>query len=252
MKISIITVCLNSVATIKDAVESVLSQTYPDIEYIIVDGGSTDGTLDIINSYRGRIHHVVSEPDRGIYDAMNKGIRLASGDVIGILNSDDVYEDRKVISDVVEKFCNYDVDIVLGDVVQVDRYDFSKIRRYYSSKKFRRWKLRFGWMPPHPATFITASAYKKAGTYSLDYKIASDYEMFIRLMLVHRFAFARVPRVLVRMRIGGVSTNGLTCLWIMNTEIVKACRQNDIYTNLFFVLLKAPFKLFELLKKPRS
>ncbi len=252
MKVSIITVCLNAASTISDAIESVIAQTHPDIEHIIIDGGSTDGTLDVISRYKDEIHCVVSEPDNGIYDAMNKGISIASGEVIGILNSDDIYEDDKVIEDVVEKFASTKADIVLGDVVWVDRENLSCIRRYYSSERFEAWKLRIGWMPPHPATFIKSKAYKQAGPYSLEYQIASDYEMFVRLMLVHHFQFVRLPRVLVRMRMGGISTSGIRSLWIMNMEIIKACKRNNVYTNIFFILTKVPFKLLELYKKPKG
>ncbi len=252
MKVSIITVCLNSVSTIEDSINSVMSQTYPDIEYIVVDGASSDGTLDVIHRYRHHIHHFVTEPDRGIYDAMNKGIGLASGDVIGILNSDDVYEDEFVIQKVVEKFTESRSDIVLGDVVWVDRDDLRQIRRYYSSKYFQPWKLRIGWMPPHPATFIKSATYKQAGLYSLDYRIAADYEMFVRMFLVHGFSFARIPAILVRMRMGGISTSGFKSFWILNSEVVKACRQNKVYTNILLILTKFPFKIFQLLKKPKK
>ncbi len=253
MKISIITVCFNSAHTIRDTIESVFSQSYNNIEYLIIDGGSTDGTLDVIDQYRNDgIACVISEPDRGMYDAMNKGIKMATGDAIGILNSDDLFEDDDVIRDVVATFSNADSDMVVGDVVWVDRNDLSRVRRYYSSKKFRVWKLRTGWMPPHPATFIRRSVYDRAGLYSLNYRIAADYEMFVRLLLVHGCSFSRVNRVLVRMRLGGISTGGISNSWLLNREIVRACRSNGIYTNLFLVLSKMPFKLLELYMKPQK
>ena len=250
MKISIITVSFNSAETIKDTIKSVLAQTYSDIEYIIVDGGSKDGTLDVIKRYADRIQRVVSEPDQGIYDAMNKGIKLATGDVIGILNSDDFYENEGVISLIADAFSTSGAGVVFGDLVFVDRKDVNCIRRYYSSKKFRPWKLRIGWMPPHPATFVRASVYEKVGAYALNYKIAADCEMFVRMLLVHNIFFHRVPHVLVRMRLGGVSTNGIKSSWLLNKEIVRACRTNNNYTNILFVLSKIPFKLLELLRKP--
>ena len=253
MKISIITVCYNSETTIRDTIKSVLAQEYSDIEYIIVDGGSSDGTLDIIRKYENRINTVKSEPDKGIYDAMNKGIHLATGDVIGILNSDDFFEYPSVISDVVDQFkSNPKSSLVFGDVVIVEPSNTQKIVRFYDSDKFRTWKLRFGWMPPHPASFFKCSAYEQVGNYSLDYKIASDYELFVRMLMVHKLSYTRINKVLVRMRAGGISTSGIKTSILLNSEIVKACKNNGIYTNLFFVLLKIPFKFLEFLKKPKD
>ncbi|OQY15941.1 MAG: glycosyl transferase [Desulfobacteraceae bacterium 4572_35.1] len=251
MKVSIVTVCYNSEATIRDTIESVLAQSYSDIEYIIVDGASSDRTMAIIDEYRDRITNVVSESDKGIYDAMNKGIKLATGDVVGILNSDDFYQNNAVIHDVVCHFDSFtDSDVVFGDVVFVAPGNLEKIIRFYRSGHFRPWKLRFGWMPPHPATFIKKRAYDQFGLYSLGFKISSDYEMFVRLLLVHKLSFSRINKVLVRMRTGGVSTAGIKSRLLLNKEIVRACRKNGIYTNLLFVLSKLPFKLMELFYRP--
>ncbi|MDX2439150.1 MAG: glycosyltransferase family 2 protein, partial [Desulfobacterales bacterium] len=204
MKISIITVCYNSDATIRHTIKSVLAQSYPDIEYIIVDGASSDRTMAIVDEYEDHIAKVVSEPDKGIYDAINKGIKLTTGDVVGILNSDDFYANKDVIRDVV---CQFDLfpnsDLVFGDVVFVAPDNLAKITRFYRSNHFRTWKLRFGWMPAHPATFIKRRTYDRAGLYSLDFKISSDYEMFVRLLLVYKLRFSRINKVLVRMRTGG-------------------------------------------------
>lgn len=251
MKISIITVCLNSESTIRDTIESVLSQSYADIEYIIVDGASTDRTMEIIDEYKHHITVVVSEQDRGIYDAMNKGIKLATGDVVGILNSDDFYQNNDVIKNVVSKFISFpDSDLVFGDVVFVASENLKKIIRYYRSGMFKPWKLRFGWMPPHPATFIKKFVYNEVGFYSLDFKISSDYEMFVRLLLVHKLNFSIMNTVIVRMRMGGVSTADMESRLVLNREIVRACRRNGVYTNLLFVLSKIPFKVMELIYKP--
>ena len=252
MKISIITVCYNSEDTIQDTIKSVLTQTYPNIEYIIVDGASNDATLSIINSYKSKISKLVSEPDKGIYDAMNKGVQLSTGDIIGILNSDDFFEDDNVVEAIAQSFEQRpESDLIFGDVVFVNPKRLDKIIRHYSASHFKTWKLRFGWMPPHPATFIRYTAYQKTGFYSLDYKIASDYELFIRLLMVNHFKFSYLNKVLVRMRSGGVSTSGFKSNIFLNKEIIKACRTNGIYTNIFFVLTKIPFKLFELVRKPR-
>ena len=251
VKISIITVCYNSAATVRGTIESVLSQSYSNVEHVIVDGGSTDRTLKILAEYQGRIARVISEPDQGLYDAMNKGIRAATGEVIGILNSDDFFEAPDVLANVADEFAaSPDTDIVFGDVVFVRPGDLDAVVRHYSSRRFRRWKLRFGWMPPHPATFVRSGVYDRCGGYCLDYKIAADYEMFVRWLLRYRLNFRRLDRVIVRMRTGGASTAGLRSSLVLNAEIVRACRENGVYTNLAFVLSKLPFKLLEL--KPRT
>jgi glycosyltransferase involved in cell wall biosynthesis len=253
LKLSIITVCYNSAATIRDTIESVLSQDYADIEYIVVDGGSKDGTQAIVESYGHRISTFVSEPDKGIYDAMNKGVALAGGDIVGILNSDDFYEGPGVISSVVEAFQRCaDSDVIFGDVVFVNAPNLQKITRFYRGNRFAPWKLRFGWMPPHPASFIRRAAYQRVGSYSLKYRISADYEFFVRFFLIHRLRYSYLSQVLVRMRSGGASTAGPRSNMRLNLEIVNACRSNGVYTNLFMLLFKLPFKLYELCKRPKD
>ena len=247
VKTSIITVCLNSAATIRDTLESVTVQDHADREYIVVDGGSTDGTLDIVRSYGRSVDKVISGPDKGIYDALNKGIAAATGEVIGVLHADDVYQSPRVLSTVVRAFSGApDAEIVFGDLVFVRPDDLARVVRYYSSKAFRPWRLRFGWMPPHPASFFRRSAYQRIGPYATDLKISSDYEVFVKAFLVHKLGYARIDDVLVRMRVGGLSTSGLRSSIRLNREIVTACRRNGIYTNFALVLLKTPFKLLEL------
>lgn len=251
MKVSVITVCFNSGKTIRDTIESVLSQDYSNIEYIIVDGASSDGTMDIVNGYRERIAKVISEADKGIYDAMNKGIMAATGDVVGILNSDDFYDNGKTVSSVVEAFNNQPgVDMVFGDVVFVQPEDLSMIRRHYYAGHFKSWKLRFGWMPPHPGTFVKRSLYLQTGLYKTDFKIAADYEMFVRWLMVNKAGYKWIDKVLVRMRMGGASTSGVRSSILLNKEIVRACRINNVSTNLLFVLSKIPFKLLEIFRRP--
>lgn len=252
-KISIITVCYNSESTIRDTIESVISQSYPNIEYIVIDGGSQDSTLNIINEYENKIYKLISEADHGIYDAMNKGISVSTGDIVGILNSDDYFYSDSSVADIATAFeLNKKVDLVYGDVVFVNPVNTNKIVRLYSSKNFKPYKLRFGWMPPHPASFITRSSYEKIGIYSLKYKISSDYEFFVRMLLVHKLTYVRINKIIVNMRAGGVSTSGLKNSWLLNSEIVKACKSNGVYTNIFFVLLKLPFKILELIKRPKD
>ncbi|WP_203300272.1 glycosyltransferase family 2 protein [Marinobacter sediminum] len=251
MKVSIITVCFNSASTISDTLDSVQSQSYGDIEHVIVDGGSSDGTVELLESRRANLGALISEPDEGLYDAMNKGVLAATGDIIGVLNSDDIFESDDVVATVVDTFRESpDCDLVFGDVVFAEADDLSKVIRYYGAKHFRPWKLRFGWMPPHPATFVRRQAYDLAGPYRVDMKISADYEMFVRWLLKARLRWKYLSKVLVRMRSGGISTSGLRSSITLNREIVLACRENGIYTNLLMVLSKIPFKLAELVRRP--
>jgi len=245
--VSIITVCFNSEETIRDTIESVLSQDYPSIEYLLIDGGSSDQTLSIIKEYEDRISIIVSEQDCGIYDAMNKGIALASGEIIGMLNSDDIYMNTHVVSELIEKMQLEKADSVFADLVIVDPVDLNKVLRYYDSSYFSPKKFRFGWMPAHPTFFVKKSLYDKVGPYSLEYKISADYEMLIRLLWVEKATYAYLPKPVVRMRHGGASTSGLDRNWLLNKEIVKACKANGLYTNLGFLALKIPKKLLGLM-----
>lgn len=250
--VSVITVCFNSEATIRGTLESVRTQSYKSIEHVVVDGASKDRTVRIIDEYRDSLGTVISERDRGLYDAMNKGVRASTGDIIGILNSDDFFESEESVAEVVRVFEEHpEVDVVFGDVVFVEPGNLKQIYRYYRSKHFRPWKLRFGWMPAHPATFVRASALERVGDYRLDMRISADYEMFVRWLLVEKLDWKYLPSVLVRMRSGGVSTSGVKSSIRLNREIVRACRDNGIYTNLLFVLSKIPFKLLELVRRPR-
>jgi glycosyltransferase involved in cell wall biosynthesis len=248
-KVSIITVCFNSAKTIRDTIESVLSQDYPNIEYIIIDGGSSDKTVAIVEEYADRIAAIVSERDRGIYDAMNKGVALASGDIVGMLNSDDIYINEHAVSELMKTMQDANADSVFADLVIVDPLDQGKVLRYYDSSYFTPSKFRFGWMPAHPTFFVKKSLYDKVGPYSLDYHISADYEMLIRLLWVEKATYAYLPKPVVKMRHGGVSTSGLGRNWLLNKEIVKACKANSIYTNMAILALKIPRKLRSLIEK---
>lgn len=246
MKISIITVCYNSEAFIASAIESVLSQSYTNIEYIVIDGGSQDGTMSIIQSYGERIARVVSEPDEGIYDAMNKGITLATGEVIGILNSDDFYPHADVVAQVVEAFAaNPDTQMVLGNVDFVRPDDLTSPVRFYSSFRFYPWKMRFGFMPAHPATFIKRTTFQMSGDYKLGYKTGADFDWFVRALVVNRLPYTMLNLALVRMREGGVSTSGLKSYWLTSKEELRALRENGVYSNFLFVLLRLPIKFVQ-------
>lgn len=248
MKISIITVCYNSESTIEDTIKSVLSQDYDDIEYIIIDGGSKDGTIGIVDNYADRIAKIVSEPDKGIYDAMNKGIGLATGELIGILNSDDFYVSNDVLSSIASKFMSSpEIEATIADVVFVEEADKDTFvtKRYYSAKSFSPWKMRFGVMPPHLATFLRSSTAKKLGSYKLNLKSASDFEYFVRLFCIEKTHFCYIPRVLVAMRLGGFSTSGIKSYLRTINESVLALKFNGIYSNLLFCLFKFPSKLLQ-------
>lgn len=248
--ISIITVSLNSAATIRDTIESVLAQDYPSIEYIVVDGGSTDGTLDVVREYGDRIARVISGPDRGIYDAMNKGIRAATGDLLGTLNADDFYADATCVRRLTTRLEEADADCVFADLVMVDPVDTDRIVRYYDSRTFRPSRLRYGWMPAHPTFVARRTLYSRYGDYSLEYRIAADFEMMVRLLYRAQARYAHLPAVVVKMRTGGASTRGLSARWLLNREIVRACRTNGLDTSLPRVLLKFPAKLMEYVRRP--
>ena len=249
MKISLLTVSYNSALTIEDTIQSVLSQDYPDVEYIVVDGSSTDGTQQIIQSHQNRISKWISEPDHGIYDAMNKAIGMASGDVIGIINSDDFYAHPGVLTKVAETLAKNQVDAVYGDLVFVDPGNLKKIVRHYSSQNWQPGKFAWGFMPAHPTFFVKRSWYAKAGLFKTDYKIAADYEMLIRLLYVHRVSYAYIHENMVVMRRGGVSSNGIKSNIVLNQEILRACRENGISTNYLKIYSKYFRKVFELIGK---
>ena len=244
IKVSIITVCFNSKRFIDSAIRSVVFQNYKNIEYIIIDGNSSDGTVAVINCYSDKIAHIVSEPDKGIYDAMNKGLALATGDIVGILNSDDFYPNENIISQVVAEFnTNQEIDMVLGNVDFVDPNNLNSMIRFYSSFKFKPWMMRFGFMPAHPGAFIKKTAYDRIGNYTLGYKIGADFEWFVRAFFTKKLAFTKLNKSLVRMREGGVSTSGLSSYWVSSKEQLRALKTNGVYSNLLFVFTRLPIKL---------
>ncbi len=249
MKVSIITAAYNSVASIEDTIKSVLAQTYADIEYIVVDGNSNDGTLEVVRRYEprfdGRIKWI-SETDKGIYDAMNKGIQMATGEIVGILNSDDYFTTHDVIERMVKVFSDdSSIDAIYGDVHFIHDGQPEKCVRYYSSRHFHpRW-LRFGFMPAHPSFYCRREVYEKAGLYKTDYAIGSDYEMMVRLFLVHHIRARYIPMDFVTMRTGGASTKNIHSRMALIRDDVRGCRENGIYTNSLMVSLKFFYKIFE-------
>ena len=245
LKISIITVSFNSVKNISDTIKSVLAQTYPNIEYIIIDGASTDGTIEIINSFGKNISIFKSEPDNGIYDAINKGIRLASGNIVGILNSDDFFYDSNVIQRVADAFKENKIDALFGDAIFVDPENTSRIVRYYSSKNFNPDKFKFGYMPAHPSFYVRKELFEKLGYYKVDYKIAADFELLIRFLYINKIVYRYVEMPFLYMRTGGVSNKSILSNFVLNKEIARGCKENGIHTNFFFIYSKYFIKIFE-------
>jgi glycosyltransferase involved in cell wall biosynthesis len=247
MKISIVTISFNSAATIQDTIESVLSQDYTDIEYIIKDGGSQDDTLKIIGAYGNKIR-LVSQPDKGIYDAMSQGVTLASGEVVGMINSDDFYPDNQTISRVVEAFNKYKTDAVYGDLQYVDYNDKSKIVRNWKSGEYRRERFLNGWMPPHPTFFLKKSVYDQFGLYDASFKSAGDYELMLRVLYKHHVSVAYIPHVQMLMRTGGVSNVTLKNRIRANQEDRRAWKINDLKPHFYTLFAKPLSKLGQFFK----
>jgi glycosyltransferase involved in cell wall biosynthesis len=241
MKISIITVCFNSEKTIEDTIKSVESQTYPNIEYIVIDGNSKDCTNEIVAKYKDVVRVHVSESDNGLYDAMNKGIKLATGDIIGVLNSDDIFASDNTIQTLVKAIGNSDG--VYGDVGFYAENSFSDKKRHYSSKGFTKGKFSRGMMPAHPSFYVRKGCYEKAGLYRTDFKIASDFDMVLRIFSLPNTSFTYLEEEIVKMRLGGVSTSGLMSNYILNKEILESCKNNAIKANWFTVISKYPNKI---------
>lgn len=248
MKVSIITVAFNSAATIAHCMQSVLDQSFSNIEYIVVDGLSKDNTLNIVREFEplfaGKMRWI-SENDNGIYDAMNKGLHMATGDVVGILNSDDFFTDNDVIEKVAQSFTDDNIDAVYGDVHFVRETNLSRCVRYYSSAGFRPWWLRFGIMPAHPSFYARKEVFQKAGLYKTDYKIGGDFEMMVRLFKRFDIKTKYLPMVFVTMRMGGASTKNVGSRLTLLREDTRACRENGVYTHPLLICLKYFYKILE-------
>lgn len=238
MKISIITVVYNNEKTIKDAIQSVLGQTYKNIEYVIIDGKSKDNTVNLINEYKENLGYFISERDNGLYDAMNKGIKACTGDVIGILNSDDLYQDLDVISDVMKQFKDDSkLDILYGDLIYVKSDDTNKVVRNWKSKNYYNNFFENANVPPHPSLFVRSKVYKEAGLFDLQYKLAADYELMLRMFKKYNFKSKYISRLIIKMRLGGATNQSFTNIVNQNKEILKAWKNNG---------LQAPFYLMPL------
>lgn len=252
MIISIITASYNSSATIRDTIESVLRQSYTDFEYIIKDGGSKDDTLEIVQEYAplfGDRLKVMSEPDGGIYDAMNKGLEATTGDVVGILNSDDFYTSDDVLEKIAEAFEANSIEAVYGDVHYVNDDDLKKQVRYYSSARFKRWQMRFGMMPAHPSFYCKRSVYEKYGVFDTSYKIAADFENLLRLIFLGKIKTYYINKDFVTMRTGGASTAGLKSRMVIMKEHLRALKAHGIYSNFLMLSLRYIYKVYELIRR---
>ncbi|MBN1359635.1 MAG: glycosyltransferase [Sedimentisphaerales bacterium] len=249
MKISIVTVCFNCADTIEGTLASVLNQAHENIEYVVVDGGSTDGTQTVVTALNGRVRKFISEPDHGIYDAMNKGIGLAEGDFVGFLNADDLYVDEKVISDIVAAAAAQEADAVYGDLLYVRRDNIDKVVRYWKTGQYLPGAFRLGWVPPHPTFFCRRELLETFGGFDANYRIAGDFELMLRLIEKHRIRTAYVRRPLVRMRVGG-RANTIGGMWCGNREILRAFAANGIRPSPSFFLRKPLSKLAQLGKRP--
>ena len=250
MKISIITATFNSALTVKDTFESVLRQTYGNIEYIVVDGLSKDNTVDIIKEYEPRFNgrmRWVSEKDKGLYDAMNKGIAMSTGDVVGILNSDDFYTSDDALAVIADTMKDNTVDAVYGDIHFVNDYDLNKCVRYYSSAIFKRSLMRIGLMPAHPSFYCRREVYTKYGPFNTSYKIGADFESLLRYIYINRINTKYIKKDFVTMRTGGASTEGFGSRWQIMKDHLRAMKDLGIKSNMFILSLRYPYKIYELL-----
>ncbi|GAB3927612.1 glycosyltransferase family 2 protein [Mucilaginibacter myungsuensis] len=243
LSISLITVTYNAADTIETCIRSVIAQGYLNLQYIIVDGGSTDGTLAIIDKYKQHISILVSEPDKGIYDAMNKGIAMATSEVIGILNADDRFAANDILDAVAETFDRYGTDIIYGDIDYINKQN--KVFRKWRSGEYRRGSFNLGWMPPHPAFYAKRKCFEHYGNYDLSYGSAADYELMLRFIHRHKLSVAYVKRLMVNMLIGGVSNNSVQNRFKAWQNDKRAMAANDISMPLLCIFFKPLRKIFQ-------
>ncbi len=249
LKISIITVAYNAEAYIEDTIQSVVNQNYDNVEYIIVDGASKDSTLEICERYKNNIDVLISEPDKGLYDAMNKGVDLASGDVVGILNADDFYNSNQVLADVAKAFEDVNTDLCYGDLVYVDPINTDKVVRNWVSGNYKKDAFLKGWMPPHPTFFLKKEHYQEFGKYNLVLKSSADYELMLRMMHKYKLKAHYINKTIVRMRTGGVSNASLKNRIRANQEDKMAWQLNGLKPSLFTFIRKPLSKLTQFFKK---
>lgn len=251
IKISIVTVSYNSAATIEDAILSVARQSYPHVEHVVIDGASADGTLDIISRHRDKFSRMISEPDGGIYDAMNKGIRLATGDVVGFLNADDVYSDPNVLGEVAKAFEDSTVDACYGDLVYMDG-SLRRVVRYWKSQPYRDGLFEKGWMPAHPTFFARRKVFDQCGSFDTAFRLQSDFDLTMRFLSIYKIKSVYLPKVLVKMRLGGATNKSITNIIKGNIEAYRVCRKNGLKVTPFFVVTKILSRVPQFFSKPAS
>lgn len=249
MLVSVITICYNSESTIADTINSVLEQDYPHIEYIVIDGNSTDSTADIVRSYGEKITKFITEKDEGIYDAMNKGLKAATGNIIGFINSDDVLNSNDCISKIAGAFQSSDADVVYGDKLYVSPANPQRTVRFWKAGEFDRNNYKKGWMTPHLSTYIKKACYDKYGHFRTDFKIAADYELMLRIIYKHKAKAIYLPITIAKMRAGGVSNSSLKNVMISNYEVYKSWKVNGLKISPLIMLRKPIKKLSQLFKR---
>lgn len=237
MKITVVTPSFNTVDTIESTLESVASQTYTNIEHLVMDGGSNDGTIDLLKAWKNHSLLLESAKDSGIYDALNKGINKATGDVIGFMHADDVFQDSEVLVKIARAFEDPSVDVVYGDLVYASNQDLNQVVRFWRAGNFVMRKLRFGWMPPHPTFYVRRSVYRNFGAFDLRYRISADYDCMLRILSRSEIKTTYIPEILVRMRLGGVSNRSLSNILLKSSEDVQISRQN-LGGGYFTVIMK--------------
>jgi glycosyltransferase len=251
MKITIITVTYNSASTLPTAIESVLGQSYPNIEYIIVDGASTDGTRELLESYGTRISKWVSEKDNGIYDAMNKGLRMATGDYTGFLHADDILASSTVIEEMVAVLTSANPDVVYGDLEYVQKDDVNRVVRYWQSCDFNRTLLKKGWMPPHPTVYVRTSLFQSLGGFDISFKISADYHFLLRLLSLNTIKAKYLNMLMIKMRVGGASNRSLKNIIRKSKEDYRALKISQV-GGLRALLLKNIGKLHQFVVRKNS
>ena len=249
MSVSIITVCFNSIETIEDTINSVLGQDYKNIEYIVVDGGSTDGTLDIIKRYKNNIAKVISEPDNGVYDAMNKGLRLSKGGIVAALNADDVYTDQTIVGQIVEFMQGNSLDAVYGDLVYIDQNNADRITRFWKAGKYKKGAFSYGWVLPHPTFFCRKNIFERFGYFNDKLQVAADFELMLRFVEKHQIKIGYRPKVIVKMCKGG-KANVFGGIIRGNLEIIRSFRRNSVHLSPWFFLYRPIMKILQLFARP--
>ena len=250
MTITVVTVCFNSARTVAETLRSVADQDYGAVEHIVIDGASQDETLEVISRNPYRVSRLISEPDRGIYDAMNKGLALASGDVVAFLNSDDVYANANILSKVAACFSDPSLDACYGDIVFVAATNTERLVRYWRPGEYIPGQMAKGWMPPHPTFFVRRRAYELIGGYDPSYRLAGDYEMAVRLLETHRLRVAYLPEIMVRMRMGGASNSSIANVIRGNQEVYGAAIKHGLATSPLFILRKVLSRIPQFLSRP--